>query len=248
MNARKHCARFAVLLTTVLLFTGCAAVHTSLAKKDLDVQTKLSTSIFVDPVPAEKRKIYLEVRSAVMEFDRNEFRAALNNQISASGNGYSFTENPQDAQYTMSVFVRNLEKASPSAADNYLKSGFEGVATGATVAYATGGDYKDAAGVALIGGLVSTAANALVKDVTYLLVADIQIKEKAREGVIIRRDAKVNTKVSDDGAATQTYSEVSNQKEYRTRVVTTANKANLELVEAQPLMFEKTAYAMASFF
>jgi hypothetical protein len=43
-------------------------------------------------------------------------------------------------------------------------------------------------------------------------------------------------------------SEVSNRKEYRIRVVTTANKANLELKEPQPLMFSKIAYAIASFF
>jgi hypothetical protein len=64
----------------------------------------------------------------------------------------------------------------------------------------------------------------------------------------VRKDSKTNTKTSDDGSSTQTSSEVSNRKEYRTRVVTTANKANLKLEEAQPLMFSKTAYAMASFF
>jgi hypothetical protein len=78
-------------------------------------------------------------------------------------------------------------------------------------------------------------------------VADIQIQEKAAKGVIVRKDSKINTKISYDGASTQTMSEISNKKEYRTRVVTTANKTNLELEEAQPLMFSKTAYAMASF-
>ncbi len=248
MTTRTFGIRIAVLSVVMLFFSGCAAVHTSIAKKDLDVQTKLSTSIFVDPVPPEKRKIYLEVRSAVMEFDRNLFRDELNSQISNSGNGYTFVDSPEDAQYTMSVFVRNLEKASPSAAENYLATGFQGVAAGSALAYASGGGYRQAAAGGLIGGLVSTAANAMVKDVTYLLVADIQIEEKARKGVMVRTDTKVNMKVSDDGGSTQTYSEVSNRKEYRTRVVTTANKANLELEEAQPLMFEKTAYAMASFF
>jgi hypothetical protein len=232
----------------ILLLTGCAAVHTSIAKKDLDVQTKLSTAVFIDPVAPEKRKIYLEMRSAVMEFDRNAFRSVISQQILSSGNGYILIDNPDNAQYTMSIFVRNLEKSSPAAAENYLRTGYEGVAAGAALGYAVGGGYRDAAAGGLIGGLATTAANAFVKDVTYLLVADIQIKERARQGVIVRKDSKVNTKISDDGASTQTYSEVSNQKEYRTRVVTTANKANLELEEAQPLMFEKTAYAMASFF
>jgi aspartate oxidase len=122
------------------------------------------------------------------------------------------------------------------------------VAAGAAVGYAAGGGGRQAAAGGILGGLVSTAANAFVKDVTFLLVADIQIKERARKGVIVRRDSKTNTKISDDGGTTQTYSEATNQKEYRTRVVTTANKANLKLEEAQTIMFEKTAYAMASFF
>jgi hypothetical protein len=183
-----------------------------------------------------------------MEFDRNSFRTALTEQITNSGNGYTIVDSPEESQYAMSVFVRNLEKASPTAAANYLSSGYQGVAVGAAAGYATGGGYKNAAAGGLIGGLVSTAANAFVKDVTYLLVADIQIKERAGKGVLVRRDSKINSKISDDGGTTQTFSEATNQKEYRTRIVTTANKANLELEEAQALMFEKTAYAMASFF
>ncbi|SNY49329.1 TraT complement resistance protein [Arsukibacterium tuosuense] len=239
-----------LIVVGLLIFglSGCAAVHTSISKRDLDVQTKVSTSIFVAPVPQERRKIYLEVRSAVMEFDRNAFRTSLNQQISQSGNGYTFTDDPDDAQYTMSVFVRQLEKASPSAAENALQSGYSGAGMGAAAAVATGSGYRGAAGGALVGGLMATAADAFVKDVTYLLVADIQIQERAKKGVIVRKDSKVNAKISDDGATTTTYSEASNLKEYRTRVVTTANKANLELAEAQPLMFEKTAYAMSSFF
>lgn len=232
----------------ITVLGGCSAVHTSIAKRDLDVQTKISTSIFVDPVPQEKRKIYLEVRSGVMEFDRNSFRKSLSQQLVNSGNGYTLTEDPKEAQYTMSIFVRNLEKTTPEGAAGALNAGFQGMGAGAAVSYATGGSYKNAVGTGLLVGALSTAANAFVQDVMYLLVADIQIKERASKGVIVRKDSKINTKISDDGASTQTYSEASTQKEYRTRVVTTANKANLELVEAQPLMFDKTAYAMASFF
>ena len=234
------------IILTVL--GGCSAMHTSISKRNLDVQTKISTSIFVDPVPAAQRKIYLEVRSGVMEFDRNSFRQALSTQLVNSGNGYTLTDDPKKAQYSMSVFVRNLEKTTPSDAASALGAGFQGAGIGAAASMATGGSYRNAAGAGLVAGLVSTAANAFVQDVMYLLVADIQIKERAGKGVIVRRDSKVNTKTSDDGGTTQTYSEATNQKEYRTRVVTTANKANLELAEAQPLMFEKTAYAMSSFF
>jgi hypothetical protein len=239
-----------VSIATLIIasLASCSAIHTSVAKRDLDVQTKLSTSIFVDPVPAAKRKIYLEVRSAVMEFDRNAFRKALSHQLVNSGNGYTLVDDPEMSQYRMSVFVRNLEKSTPEAVASALGAGYQGAGIGVAASLATGGSYRNAVGTGLLVGLGSTVANAFVQDVMYLLVADIQIKERAKKGVIVRRDSKVNSKISDDGSTTQTYSEATNLKEYRTRVVTTANKANLELEEAQPLMFDKTAYAMSAFF
>ena len=88
----------------------------------------------------------------------------------------------------------------------------------------------------------------MVKDVTYMLVADVQIQERTRKGVIVRKDTRINTKVSDSGTSQQRVSEATNRKVYRTRIVTTANKVNLKLAEAQDLMFKKTAYAMAGFF
>jgi cell division protein FtsL len=66
--------------------------------------------------------------------------------------------------------------------------------------------------------------------------------------VNIRKDSKVDTKISDSGTSRQTYSEATNKKEYRTRIVTTASQANLKLADAQETMFKKTAYAMAGFF
>jgi hypothetical protein len=94
----------------------------------------------------------------------------------------------------MSIIVRNLEKASPSAVSNYLKSQFEGVSTGATLSYVTGGGYRNAAAGGIIVGLVSTTANALVKNVTYLLIADIQIKEKAANGPLSVKTQKLTLK------------------------------------------------------
>ena len=67
----------------------------------------------------------------------------------------------------MSVSVRNLEKRfSPSAASNNLKSGFKGVSTGAAIGYATGGSSRNTAAAGIIGGLVSTTTDTVVKGVT----------------------------------------------------------------------------------
>lgn len=236
------------LLTLTL--SGCAAVHTSIAKRNLDVQTRISSAIFVEAVPPSKRSLYVDIRSGVMEFDRNAFKAAVLAEFGASGNGYRIVDDPEQAQYLMNVFVTKLEKASPTAAEAELSRGYRGdvgagVALGVSVSNRRGGNVV---GGAIIGAMGATAVNALVQDVTFLLVADVQIKERARDGVIVRKDTKISTREGDSGTSTQRVSEATDLKEYRTRIVTTANKANLELEEAQPLMFQKTAYAMSSFF
>ena len=195
----------------VTLMAGCAAVSTSVAKRNLDVQTKISTSIFVEPVQRASRTVYIDIRSGVMEFDRNTLTRAIRESFANNGNGYTITEDPDAAQYRLGVFVIALEKASPTAAEVALKQGYRGdVAAGAQAGMVVGAEKghtgTSAVGMGLVGALGTSAANAFIQDVTYMLVADIQIKEKAPAGVIVRRDIKISSKVSDAGTSTQTSS------------------------------------------
>lgn len=251
VKALKISALAAVLVT----FLGCAAAQTAISKKDLEVQTKTSTTIFVDPVPPEKRKVYLTVRSGVMEFDRNAFQRFVMEQFALNPNGYRLTDNPDDAHYIMQVAVKNLEKTSQTAAQAALGQGYLGaeLAGGAAVGYLASGGGARSKSKAAVGGAVAVAAgsfiaNALVKDVYYMLVCDVQIQEKAAKGAFVRTDTQIDAKAGDSGTSRQTVSEVSNKKKYQTRIVTTANKVNLKLEQAQDLMFKKTAYAMSGFF
>lgn len=249
----KRFIQLCMAMSLIAFLTACAATSTMISKRDLDVQTRTSTSIFVDPVARSKRTIYLDVKSGVMEFDRRSFRQKVKEEFTEfSEQGYVIVDDPEKAQFQMIAYVLNLEKASPTAAEKMLGRGYQG---GAVAAGALAGGmanssnpYRGAAAGGLLGGAAEMITGAFVKDVTYMLVCDVQIKEKARKGVYIRRDSKVDTKISDSGGTRQTYSEVSNKKEYRTRIVTTANKANLKLEEASDLMYKKTAYAMAGFF
>ncbi|MBV1908168.1 MAG: complement resistance protein TraT [Kangiellaceae bacterium] len=249
----KNTLRVGFMGAMLSILFGCAATTTLLSKKDLDVQTRTSTAIFVDPVAKNKRTIYVDVRSGVMEFDRNAFKTFVIEQFSVPGNsGYTIVDDPEAAQFQMNIYVLNLEKTSPTAAEQALGKGYTGgaiVGGAALGAMANSSNrYRGAAAGGLLLGAADFISGSLVKDITFMLVADVQIKEKARKGVFVRKDSKVDSKISDAGTSRQTVSEVTNKKEYRTRIVTTANKANLELSEAQDLMFKKTAYAMAGFF
>lgn len=248
--------KWLTVLTLLAFLGGCAATYTAVNKQDLKVQTRTSTAIFVDPVPREKRTIYLDIKSGVAEFDRREFKRFVKQEFLANENGYQLVDDPDQAQFQMIAYVLNLEEANPNAAEAALGSGFAGaggmaLASGAATAMAVGasGGHSDAAlGAGLAVGAASFIADAMVKDVTFMLVVDIQIKERANEGVIVRKDTRVDTKVSDAGGSTQTVSEATDRKEYRTRIVTTANQVNLKLEECRDQMFNKTAYAMSGFF
>ena len=219
----RYAGLFAMTALTVAL-GGCAATQTMIAKKDLDVQSRTSTAIFIDPVPKDRRTIYLDVKSGVMEFDRRRFKQFVVEQFTAANdNGYRIVDEPDQAQFLMVAYVLNLEKASPTAAQTALNQGYTGgaIAGGAIVGAAATQTWAGAGVGGLVGGAAELISGAAVKDVTYMLVTDVQIQEKAPKGVLVRKD---------------------------TRIVTTANKVNLELPEAEELMFKKTAYAMAGFF
>lgn len=253
MRIYTQWSRIAIASGIVFALGGCAAVNTSVAKRNLDVQTKISSAIFVDAVKRNKRTVYVNIRSGVMEFDRNAMSRAVKESFAGNANGYTITDDPDEAQFQLNIFVVTLEKASPTAAEIALKQGYRGdVNAGATAGMAVGAyqSHTWTGGVVggVIGALGTTAANAFVQDVTYMLVADVQIKEKAAKGVLVRKDSRMSARVSDGGTSTQSVSEASDNKEYRTRIVTTANKSNLELSEAQDLMFKKTSYALAGFF
>jgi hypothetical protein len=223
---------------SLMLLSGCAAVHTSIAKKDLDVQTKMSDTIFLDPVGPNKRVIYLEIRNTS---DKDNFDIVNPIRNALQSRGYIISNDPDNAHYWLRASVLSVGKASPTAAETALGGGYGGALTGAAIGAATGGALGGWGGAGIGGlagaaafGIAEVVADAAVKDVTYMVVTDIEIAEKAKEGVVVRQDSQQDAKQGIGGSRRQSSSEVSDRKKYRTRVVSTANKANLEYEEAAP--------------
>jgi Enterobacterial TraT complement resistance protein len=246
-----------VLLGLIGTLGGCAATQVAVGKKDLVVNTKLSDSIFVREVPRAERTIYIKLRSSVADFQKREFISVVKASIEDSDEGYRVIDDPENATYQLNVFVTNLEQASPTAAQAALGQGFSsgrggelaaGAATGALMARNGGNRYAGAAAGAVLAGVGSTIANSLVKDVTFMLVTDILITHKFRDGVYGRKDTQAARKQGSGGTSNQSVSEVTEGLEQTTRIVTTANKANLKLEEASAEMFRKHSYAIAGFF
>jgi len=222
MTGFRNPMRAVAVATTLAMLGGCAATQVAVSKRELDVQARTSTAIFVDAVARDNRTVFLDVRSGVMEFDRRAFATFVREQFAQNDNGYKLVDDPDKAQYQMQVYVLNLEKASPTAAETALRQGYVG-------------DYDEKEQVSREA--LDLDFDGKVDQVNYY-----------EKGVIVRKDTQISTKVADAGGSTQRVSEARDRKEYTTRIVTTANKVNLKLEQAQDLMFRKTAYAMSGFF
>lgn len=248
--------RVALAGLALMVLSGCAASQTMISKRNLDVQTKMSETIFLDPVGPDKKVIFVEVRNTS---DKDNFDIAAPITTAIAQRGYRITQNPDEAYYRLQANVLSVAKTDPTAAQQALAGGFGGpllsavggAATGAVIGGLAGG-YPGAGIGAGVGGLAFAGAEvvtgALVKDVTYMVVTDVQVVEKAAEGVIIRQDSQQNLKQGIGGTQQQTSSEVTKHKKYRTRVVSTANKANLDYADAAPALAQGLTRSLAGLF
>lgn len=225
------------LICLLFFLPGCAAIHTSIAKMDLDVQTKMSDSVFLAPATPEDRSIYVEIRNTSTQANFNIQQAIIHN---LQTKGYRVTDNPEQAHYWLRANVLSVDKADPTAAESALAAGYGGAVTGAVIGSAVGAAISGWSGAGIGGlagsaalGLVEVVADAAVHDTTYMVITDIEIAEKVKDGVLVRQDSRQNAKQGIGGGRTQISSEITDRKHYRLRAVSTANKVNLDYREAE---------------
>ncbi|HEX4910838.1 MAG TPA: complement resistance protein TraT [Permianibacter sp.] len=244
----KRVAMMAALVGAASLLAGCGAMHTAIAKKDLDVQTKMSASIFLDPVEPEQRTVYVDIRntSDKPEFDlRPEVVAMLN------ARGYQVIDSPKRANYWLQANVLQVGKTNARDADHALAAG-PGVAGGAVTGYALhrasgGSSGANAAGAIVVGAVAGTVVDAMVKDVYYSVITDIQVMERLPGGVV-SEDSEHKLRQGTSGDTVSTYQRETDQRKYQTRVMSYANQVNLEWEEAAPSLRAGLARAIAGMF
>ena len=182
---------------------GCAASSRLLNHSGLVVESKLSNSIFLEPVPRKQRVLFLSIKdSSGKSFAfENELKNAL------VGNGeVKITTDPKEATLILQVNVFNLSETVLD--DPFTKLGPFG-----------------SLGLGAVGGMELTAATGGHKSKHYALGTIIgATTESITESftkvkkVVLEVDVKLSDKVHD--------------KEYTTRIMTLAQKVNLNIEEA----------------
>ena len=222
-----------ILMVYFLVLTGCGAVHTLVKKRDLDVQTKMSDTIFIEPVSPENRIIYISVRNTSDK--QLDIKSEIISRIKQSG--YTITEDPEKANFMLQANVLQAGKTDLRAINTAYDSGFGGGLLGAGAVAGSGGDSRQVIVGGIVGATAGFVGDALVEDTLYSMITDIQVRERPLSGEYIVQKQDTNVR---QGSSTSLKQNVSgaqvNWKIYRARIASTANKANLEFEEArQPL-------------
>ncbi|MDH1654700.1 complement resistance protein TraT [Enterobacter roggenkampii] len=225
-----------------LALSGCGAMSTAVKKRNLDVKTQMSETIWLEP--SSEKTVYLQIRNT-SDKDMSGLQAQITNELAAKG--YRVTSSPDAAYYWIQANVLKAEKMDLRDAQGFLKTGYEGAAMGAALGAGITAYNSSSAGatlgVGLATGLIGMAADAMVEDVNYTMVTDLQISERSK--VAVTTDNIAALKQGTSGVKLQTSTEQGNRAKYQTRVVSNANKVNLKFEEVKPVLEAQLAKSIA---
>ncbi|MGB6327502.1 MAG: complement resistance protein TraT [Halarcobacter sp.] len=240
---------------TLVFLTGCATpsftkVGTSVTgekieinKKDVHAQTKMSESIFLEPVAAKEQIIYFKIRSTSDE----NLNIAEKLEAELEKKGFKVTQDPSKANFMIQANLLKVGEIDENEQRNYLGAGFGvgAVAAGATIL--TGGGGSQAGKAGLIGVAVGLAVEAArVKDIHYALVTDVEIRQRPIQGELISQTDKQVNDTASSSVSTQTSNLNGVQwKKYRTRIVSSAYAPGLEFKQAQRFLEDGLVKALS---
>lgn len=231
------------VVATAFLLSGCGAMSTAIKKRNLEVKTQMSETVWL--TPSSDKTVWLQVKNT-SDKDMSGLQTKLRTAVESKG--YRVAGTPEAAHYLLQVNVLKADKMDLRESQGWLNNGYQGAVTGAALgsgitAY-NGGGGGATLGIGLAAGLVGLAADSMVEDVNYTMVTDLQISERSSSAV-----SSDNISTLRQGTASvklQSSHSTGNQQNYQTRVVSTANKVNLKFDEAQPALEDQLAKSIAN--
>ncbi|EEQ3444592.1 complement resistance protein TraT [Escherichia coli] len=195
--------------------------------------------------PASERTVFLQIKNT-SDKDMSGLQGKIADAVKARG--YQIMTSPDKAYYWNQANVLKADKMDLRESQGWLSRGYEGAAVGAALgggitAYNTG-SAGTTLGVGLATGLIGMAADAMVEDINYTMITDVQIAERTRTSV--RTDNVAALRQGTSGSKIQTSTETGNQHKYQTRVVSSANQVNLKFEEAKPHLEDQLAKSIAN--
>ena len=238
---RKNLKIVLFSLLLIFAFVSCSTMHTVISKRNLDVQTKMSDTIWLEPAAANEKTVFIQIRNTSGK--NLNIEQKITNILASKG--YRIVNDPSEAKYWLQANILKVDKVN---LDN--ENGFSDAVLGAGIggvlgAQRSGGAYT-ALGWGLAGAAIGTLADALVSDTAYAMVTDILITEKT--GRNVQTSTRNSVKQGNSGNMTSTSNSSSNMEKYSTRVLSTANQVNLNFNSAIPILEDELGKVLGGIF
>ena len=237
----KNFLKNIIFLSFLLMMVSCSTMHTVISKRNLDVQTKMSDTIWLEPAAANQKTVFVKISNTSGKNLNMEQKTV--NTLSAKG--YRIVNDPAEAKYWLQANILKVDKVNLDK-----DSGFSDAVLGAGIggvlgAQRSGGAYT-ALGWGLAGAAIGTLADALVDDTAYAMVTDILISEKT--GRNVQNSTRNSVKQGNSGTMTSSTSSSSNIEKYSTRALSTANQVNLNFNSAIPILEDELIKVITGIF
>ena len=234
---------FVSLAFLVTSLSSCSTVANGIEHAHLEVQVKMSNTIFLNPVRPDQKTIFVEFRntSQVPMPDLKQMIIAKLEQ-----KGYRIVADPYKAEFWLQGNVLYMgEKKKHMTLAGMVAGGYGGALTG--LAFGRGYGKVGAVGAGtLIGSAVGAVVGAAIHVDTYIGVVDIQVKQKVngtvQEQVTSNLQNGIGTKIKTNYKTSTQY------QAFRTRIGVEATQTNLNLKKAIPVIEEKLAQEIAGLF
>ncbi|ENF04966.1 enterobacterial TraT complement resistance family protein [Escherichia coli P0304777.9] len=116
------------LVSSTLALSGCGAMSTAIKKRNLEVKTQMSETIWLEP--ASERTVFLQIKNT-SDKDMSGLQGKIADAVKAKG--YQVVTSPDTAYYWIQANVLKADKMDLRESQGWLNRGYEGAAVGAAL-------------------------------------------------------------------------------------------------------------------
>ncbi|EHV82647.1 enterobacterial TraT complement resistance family protein, partial [Escherichia coli DEC7C] len=113
------------ILSSTLVLSGCGAMSTAIKKRNLEVKTQMSETIWLEP--SSQKTVYLQIKNT-SDKDMSGLQAKVTKAL--QDKGYTVTSAPESAYYWIQANVLKADKMDLRTAQGFLSQGYQGAAMG----------------------------------------------------------------------------------------------------------------------
>src|SRR5579859_746936 len=122
-------------LSAMVALAGCQAASTAINKQNLDVQTHMSDTVFLDPVAQDKKTVLVRVRNT-SDHPEIDLKAPIVAALQAKG--YRLVDDPEGAHFMLQLNVLQAGPFEPANKNAILAAGYGETLLGAGAGAAIG--------------------------------------------------------------------------------------------------------------